>query len=161
MPILPGSISLAQEWTRFRGPNGQGISNATTVPVKWTQSDYNWKVELPGGGHSSPVIWGDKVFIASGDAKTGRGVLLALSVSDGSVVWQKQFLLKAYKTNNLNSFATATPAVDPDCIYVLWTSPDETILAALDHKGTEVWTRSFEATPTYRRTFEGSARFSP
>ena len=144
MPILPGSISLAQEWTRFRGPNGQGISNATTIPVKWTQSDYNWKVELPGGGHSSPVIWGDKVFIASGDAKTGRGVLLALSVSDGSVVWQKQFLLKAYKTNNLNSFATATPAVDPDCIYVLWTSPDETILAALDHKGTEVWTRSFE-----------------
>jgi len=144
MPILPGSITLAQEWTRFRGPNGQGISSATTIPIKWTESDYNWKVELPGGGHSSPAIWGDKVFVTSGDAKVGRGVLLALSVSDGRVLWQKQFSLKAYKTNNLNSFATATPAVDANCVYVLWTSPDETILAALDHAGTEVWTRSFE-----------------
>ncbi len=144
LPILPGSITLAQEWTRFRGPNGQGISSATTIPIKWTESDFNWKVELPGGGHSSPVLWGDKVFVTSGDAKVGRGVLLALSVSDGRVVWQKQFSLKAYKTNNLNSFATATPAVDADCIYVLWTSPDETILAALDHAGTEVWKRTFE-----------------
>jgi outer membrane protein assembly factor BamB len=144
LPILLGSVTQAQEWTRFRGPNGQGISDATMIPIKWTESDYNWKVELPGGGHSSPVVWGDKVFVTSGDAKVGHGVLLALSVSDGRVVWQKQFSLKAYKTNQLNSFATATPAVDANCIYALWTTPEETILAALDHAGTEVWKRSFE-----------------
>ena len=39
------------EWSRFRGPNGNGISNATTVPVRWTDKDYNWKVELPGAGN--------------------------------------------------------------------------------------------------------------
>ncbi len=144
LPILPVSLTDAQEWTRFRGPNGQGISSATTIPIKWTESDYNWKVELPGGGHSSPVVWGDKVFVTSGDATAGRGVLLALSVSDGAVVWRKEYTLKAYKTNKLNSFATATPAVDANCIYVLWTSPDETILAALDHAGNDVWNRSFE-----------------
>ncbi|MEK7996694.1 MAG: PQQ-binding-like beta-propeller repeat protein [Planctomycetota bacterium] len=144
LPILPGSTTQAQEWTRFRGPNGQGISDATTIPIKWTESDYNWKVELPGGGHSSPVLWGDKVFVTCGDATVGRGVLLALSVSDGAVVWRKENTRKAYKTNKLNSYATATPAVDSNCIYVLWTSPDETVLAALDHKGTEVWKRNFE-----------------
>ncbi|HUU92983.1 MAG TPA: serine/threonine protein kinase, partial [Phycisphaerae bacterium] len=50
-------------WPRFRGPNGQGIGQAEAIPVTWTEKDYNWKVELPGGGHSSPVIWGEKVFV--------------------------------------------------------------------------------------------------
>ena len=76
--VLPVSVLEAQEWTRFRGPNGQGISDAKTIPVKWTENDYNWKVELPGGGHSSPVLWGDTIFVTSGDQKAGRGILLAL-----------------------------------------------------------------------------------
>ena len=54
--ILPALVSQGQEWTRFRGPNGQGISDAKTIPVKWIQTDYNWKVQLPGEGHSSPVL---------------------------------------------------------------------------------------------------------
>lgn len=57
------STGSAQEWVRFRGPNGTGESEATTVPGTWTQSDYNWKTELPGIGHSSPVIWGKRVFL--------------------------------------------------------------------------------------------------
>jgi len=144
LAILPSSTSQAQEWTRFRGPNGQGISGATTIPVKWTESDYNWRVELPGGGHSSPVLWGDKVFVTCGDAKTGHGILLALNVSDGAILWQREYPLKAYKMNKLNSYATATPTVDSNCIYLLWTTPEETILAALDHAGNEVWKRTFE-----------------
>ena len=58
--MLTVSMVQAQEWTRFRGPNGQGISEAKTIPTKWAESDYNWKVELPGGGHSSPVLWGQR-----------------------------------------------------------------------------------------------------
>ena len=53
--FLLTSVAQGQEWTRFRGPNGQGISQAETIPVKWTEKDYNWKVRLPGVGHSSPV----------------------------------------------------------------------------------------------------------
>lgn len=62
---LATGIVAAQEWTRFRGPNGTGASDAATIPVKWTEADYNWKIELPGLGHSSPAIWGDKVFLLS------------------------------------------------------------------------------------------------
>ena len=142
--VLPASVLQAQEWTRFRGPNGQGISDAKAIPVKWTENDYNWKVELPGGGHSSPVLWGDTIFVTSGDQKAGRGILLALSAPDGAVLWQKEYVLAAYRMNNLNSYATATPVVDAEHVYSLWTTPEETILAALDHAGTEVWKRTFE-----------------
>ena len=144
LAILWASVSQGQGWTRFRGPNGQGISDAKTIPVKWTEKDYNWKIELPGGGHSSPVLWGDKLFVTSGDQKAGIGILLALRVSDGAVLWQKQYTPTAYRMNKLNSYATATPAVDADHVYVLWTSPEETIFAALNHEGAEIWKRTFE-----------------
>ncbi|MEK6235636.1 MAG: PQQ-binding-like beta-propeller repeat protein, partial [Planctomycetales bacterium] len=58
----------AQEWTRFRGPNGSGVSDAKTVPTQWTDEDYNWKTELPGEGLSSPVLWGDKLFVTAADS---------------------------------------------------------------------------------------------
>jgi len=138
------SISWGQEWTRFRGPNGQGVSDAKMIPVKWTENDYNWKIELPGGGHSSPVLWADKLFVTSGDQRAGHSVLLALNALDGKELWQKKYVLSKYRPNRLNSFATATPAVDAEHVYVLLTSPEETILAALDHAGTEIWNRKFK-----------------
>ena len=144
LAILWVSASQGQEWTRFRGPNGQGISHAKTIPVKWTEKDYNWKVELPGGGHSSPVLWGEKLFVTSGDRQAGHSVIFALNVSDGKILWQKEYSLKKYRPNKLNSFATSTPTIDADHVYVLWASPEETILAALNHQGTEIWKRTFE-----------------
>ena len=144
MAIMGTSVSRGQEWTRFRGPNGQGISHAKTIPVKWTEDDYNWKVKLPGGGHSSPVLWGEKLFVTSGDRQAGKSVIFALNVSDGKVLWQKEYSLSKYHPNKLNSFASATPTVDADHVYVLFTSPEETILAALNHQGNEIWKRTFE-----------------
>lgn len=142
--VLWFSVSQGQEWTRFRGPNGQGISDAKKIPVKWTDEDYNWKVELPGGGHSSPVLWGEKLFVTSGDQQGGHSIILALNVADGSVLWQKEYTLSKYRPNKLNSFASATAVVDADNAYVLFTSPEETILAALNHNGDEIWKRNFE-----------------
>jgi len=144
MTIILASVSQGQEWTRFRGPNGQGISDARTIPVKWTEKDYNWKVNLPGGGHSSPVLWGEKLFVTSGDQQTGNSLLLALNASDGTVLWQKEYAISKYRPNKLNSFATATPAVDAEHVYVLRTNPEQTILAALNHDGAEIWKRTFE-----------------
>ena len=141
--ILSAPLSQGQEWTRYRGPNGQGISQAKTIPVKWTEKDYNWNVNLPGGGHSSPVLWADKVFITSGDQKTDRGFLLALRVSDGKILWQKQYSLTSFRLNPHNSYASATPVVDADHVYALWPTPKETLLVALDHNGREIWQRTF------------------
>jgi len=142
--IVLASVSQGQEWTRFRGPNGQGISPARTIPVKWNEEDYNWKVRLPGGGHSSPVLWGEKLFITSGDQQAGKSIIFTLDVTDGKILWQKEYALSKYRPNKLNSLASATPTVDADHVYVLFTSPEETILAALNHQGTEIWKRTFE-----------------
>ena len=81
----------AQEWTRFRGPNGSGISHAKTVPTKISDADLNWKVELPGTGHSSPVLWGERVFLTCTGDKSGGFSVLCLNVKDGKTIWKRDF----------------------------------------------------------------------
>jgi outer membrane protein assembly factor BamB len=133
----------AAEWTRFRGPDGAGISPATTIPVKWTEKDFNWKVKLPAEGHSSPVVWGDRLFVTCGDRETAQRIILCLKTSDGSTVWERRYDSAKHVVNPANSYAASTPAVDADHLYVYWTTRDEITLLALDHSGKEVWRRTF------------------
>ena len=129
----------AQEWTRFRGPNGSGISRAKTIPTQWAESDFNWKVALPGAGHSSPVLWSDKVFITSADDKRMQFVVLCLRAADGGILWQKEFPFTPYRKHANNTFATSTPTVDAERVYVCRTEPAHNFLFALDHRGELVW----------------------
>ena len=57
----------AQDWTRFRGPNGNGVVEGTNFPTEWSEDDYAWQTELPGQGHSSVVTYGGRGFLMSGD----------------------------------------------------------------------------------------------
>jgi len=131
--------SNAQEWTRFRGPNGTGISNAKTIPTKWSDTDINWKVSLSGIGHSSPVLWGDLVFVTSTDEKAGKFFVHCLNANDGRMVWQKEHPLTPHDKHDSNSFATSTPTVDSQRIYVLRSDGARNLLLALDHRGGKVW----------------------
>jgi outer membrane protein assembly factor BamB len=145
--LLPLNAASGQEWTRFRGPNGSGQSEAT-IPAQWTEKDYNWKVELPGVGHSSPVLWGDRIFLTSADPEIGKRFVLALATSDGHTIWKKEYPASLYHIHTQNSFATGTPAVDARHLYVAWATPDEFLLIAYDHDGHEAWRRnlgSFES----------------
>jgi len=138
----------ADNWPRFRGPNGQGISDDKAIPVKWSQGDIRWKSELPGGGHSSPVGWGEKVFVTSADEKALTGTLLCLDASGGRELWRKSHSLAKVPLNTLNSYASVTPSVDADCVYVVWPGAAETVLTALTHDGKEVWTARLPASRT-------------
>lgn len=73
-----GTTADETSGNRFRSPNGSGISNAKTVPVRWTEKDYNWKIVLPGPGHSSPVVKDDRLFLWGDD-----GVVSCLHVATG------------------------------------------------------------------------------
>ena len=77
------SAGLAQEWPRFRGPGGTGISSSKMIPTSWTERDFNWKLPLPGAGHSSPVLWGDKVFLITGDDQTKQVSVFCVSATGG------------------------------------------------------------------------------
>lgn len=131
--------ATAQEWTRFRGPNGTGVCEAPKLPVTWTDQDYAWKVELPGTGASSPVIWGERLFVASANDKTGARMLTAYQTSDGKQLWNREFESATHKKHKKNTFASGTPAVDAKHVYFCWGTPTEYLLVALDHDGKEVW----------------------
>ena len=136
------SASTAQEWTRFRGPNGQGIGQAQGIPSEFTEKDFNWKVELPLVGHSSPVLWGGKIFLTcADDAKSAKQVVVCVSASDGAIQWTKEYDSAFHRKHQLNSFASSTPAVDEKHVYVCWSTPDQYTLLALTHDGKEVWRR--------------------
>ena len=137
--FVTASSASAQEWTRFRGPNGQGHSAATDLPEKWTEADLNWKVALPGQGHSSPVLWGDKIFLMSADAATATRYVLCLSAADGRELWRRQYESQTHRIHTRNTFGSCTPAVDAERVYVAWSTPDRLTLLALDHDGKDVW----------------------
>jgi len=141
--VLLHSVSFAerQEWPRFRGPNGDGISDATTIPSSWTDRDYNWKVRLPTEGHSSPVIWGHRIFLTCGDPDTAERIVLCLDTADGHTLWQRRYPSKQYRQHRDNSFSAATPAVDAEGVVLTWTTPEEVVLLALDSEGREAWRR--------------------
>jgi len=134
---------MAQEWTRFRGPNGTGISPAKTIPTRITDADINWKIELPGTGHSSPVLWGERLFLTATGDKSGGLSVLCFNARDGRQLWRRDFSLTPFSHHKFNSFASSTPAVDAERVYVVWNEPDHYMLTALDHDGKDVWQRDF------------------
>ncbi len=137
--LLLATTLNAQEWTRFRGPNGTGLSECRTIPVRWTDQSYDWQVELPGLGHSSPVVWGDKVFVLSADGGNATRYVLCYSAASGSKLWMRQYKSTTHRLHVRSSYASCTPAVDAEHVYVAWSTPQETTLQAWDHAGNEVW----------------------
>lgn len=139
MGLMIAETAAGQEWTRFRGPNGTGESEAKGIPAEWTDADYNWKIELPGIGHSSPALWGDKLFILSADPENATRHLLCLDAKSGKQIWRRDFKSSAHHLHLRNSFASCSPAVDEDRVYVAWSTPEKTTLMALSHDGEEAW----------------------
>jgi outer membrane protein assembly factor BamB len=138
--LLSWTASGAEdEWSRFRGPNGSGISEAKSVPVQWADADYHWKAKLPGIGHSSPVVWGTRIFVTCGEPATGTRLIVCLDTASGRVLWQRDYPSKKYPQHPDSTYATATPAVDALGLVATWTTPDEVVLLALDLDGRESW----------------------
>ena len=132
------SISDPSNWARFRGPNGSGLSDAD-IPAQWTDKDYNWKTTLPGGGHSSPVIWGDRIFLLCGNDQTGEHMVVCVNATDGSIRWNRSFRGRTYSHHQYNSYASSSPAVDEKRVYVCWSTPEEFTVTAFDHDGNQIW----------------------
>lgn len=127
-------------WDRFRGPNGSGVAENIKLPDTWTDADYRWTVDLPGQGLSSPVVWGDRLYIASADETKLERYVLCYSTRDGKLIWQNASPFPKEKKHLQNSYATNTPAVDAKRVYHLWQSKTDSQLLAFDHDGKLLWT---------------------
>jgi outer membrane protein assembly factor BamB len=137
--MLAASLAWGQEWTRFRGPNGGGESEATTVPVRWGNEDYNFRIALPGKGHSSPVVWEGRVYLLSADAEQSSLHVLSVDADTGRILWDRTFPLHEYPKHAFNSFASSTPTVDQHHLYAAWADPQKISVVAMDHSGRTVW----------------------
>ena len=113
---------LAENWPCWRGPRGDGTSAETQIPVKWngeTGEGIAWKVAIPGKGHSSPIVWEDRVFVTTCIEESRERALLCLNGNDGKLLWQSSVAVSQLeKKHSLNSFASGTPATDGKTVYV-------------------------------------------
>lgn len=144
MAMLVAGIATAgfaeEQWSRFRGPNGTGASDLKGVPAQWSVSDYEWVVDLPGVGHSSPVIWGDKLFLTSAD-DNGNRITLCLNALTGKQLWTHSVALDTNHLHKKNSYASGSAAADAERVYVPFGDEEHFLLTAYTHDGEIVWTR--------------------
>ena len=119
----------AEDWPRFRGPNGSGVGDAN-IPAKWAAADYRWKVELPGEGHGSPVVVGDRVFLQSADGDGAQRLVVCVDAATGRIRWSKAFDSQTHRKHKFNSFASSTPAADDQRVYACWATPQQLTVVA-------------------------------
>ena len=131
----------AENWPAWRGPRGDGTSIEKNVPVKWSAAEnVVWKVPLPGKGHASPIVWADRVFLATAIEDKEQRVLMALDRKTGKTLWQRTVLISPLeKINKLNSHASSTPATDGEKIYVSFLDRDKMFVAAYNFQGDMLW----------------------
>jgi len=150
-----GLIALsahAQNWPGWRGPTADGVTPEKNFPIKWSASDnIAWKTPIPGRGHSSPIVWGDRVFVTScvegddpKDKTTPRDrILVCVDRKTGKVLWQKTVLTaKLEGVHKENSYASSTPATDGKHVFVTFIDQPKVIVAAYDFDGNEVWRKN-------------------
>lgn len=159
--MVAGTLpTVAQEWTGFRGPHGNGLVESITHPLEWgSDSNMAWSVELPGGGLSSPVTHEGRVFVTTavgfeppvGFAQGVRDMrpklpdgplqfqVICLDLKDGSQLWSTTIAdhQPEHPIHRSNSFATESPTTDGERLYVYFASAG--VLAALDFDGNELW----------------------
>jgi len=134
--------SDATLWNRFRGPNGSGVASRADFPLNWSENDYLWRTPLPGVGHSSPVVWKDRVYLSSGIEENATRIILSVRTADGRVEWSKRFPSKPHDKNRANSYGSSTPTVDAQRVYACWATPEDFVVIALDRKrGQQLWRR--------------------
>ncbi len=128
----------ADDWTRYRGPNGSGISDLQGVPTQWTAEDYEWVKELPGVGHSSPIILGERLFITTG-LEDGTRQLYCLNASTGEDIWVDEVALMPNHLHAKNSYGSSTPVVDEERVYAAFADEEHLLIHAYSLEGELIW----------------------
>jgi len=144
---LPPAKTATADWPWWRGPNLDNIAPAgQKPPVAWgADSNVLWRVKLPGVGHSSPCIVGDRIYITSGEkSKTQAAVwLFCLERATGRTVWQTEIYKgPAPRMHPDNSMASATPAGDGERVFVPYQSSTSVVATAVGRDGKVLWSRT-------------------
>jgi outer membrane protein assembly factor BamB len=173
------ALGWPADWPQFRGPSASATSTDRNLPLEWSgDKNVAWKVKVPGYGWSSPIVWGDKVFVTtavtdrqdrptgSGNWRDGQGARLdavykweiyCLGAADGKVVW-KQTAAERKPTmpiNSSNTYASETPVTDGKRVYAYFGAAG---LFCYDFAGKQVWKKDFGS---YRTEYSHGTGASP
>ena len=137
--ILPAT---AENWPVWRGPRGDSTSLETNVPTQWdVNANAVWKTPVPGIGHASPIVWGDRVFTVTAFPDQLDRVLLCFDRPTGKLLWQQVVVHGPLEAiHKENSYASGTPATDGRRVYVTFRVGDDLVVAAHDFAdGKPLW----------------------
>lgn len=137
---LASSVQAAN-WPAWRGPTGQGFCEEKNLPLKWSDKDnVKWKVPLAEEGNSTPVVWGDRIFLTQAPSGGAKRSLLCLARADGKLLWQKDVEYTAKETAYQPTwYCNASPALDAERVVVSFASAG---MYCYDHAGKELWKRT-------------------
>ena len=166
-------------WAQWRGPLSTGVALDANPPVEWSESkNIRWKISLPGSGHSTPIVWGDRIFITTavpyGDAKASRGqhvlgahdnlsswrhqklVVLAINRRDGRITWQRTVHKELPREGGhyTGSLASNSPVTDGEHLFAFFGSRG---LYCLDLDGEQQWEKDLGEMQTKHAHGEGSS----
>ena len=137
--LVSGKIIFADNWPQWRGPNMNGVSSEKNLPARWTvEENVTWKLPLPAWSGSTPIIWGEKIFlnVAEGD----NLYLWCVDRSKGTPIWKK--LLGSGNTKmRKQNMSSPSPVTDGTSVYVMTGTG---VLKGFDLSGNEIWARDIQ-----------------
>ncbi len=141
--VLTGLIAagaLADNWSHWRGPGSAGVGPDGTFPTKWSKTEnVVWKVDLPGRGSSTPIVWEDYIFVTCGS--DANNALLCFD-RQGNKRWEKTFGRERAGKNRKASGSNPSPVTDGQRVWVYFKSGD---FACVDFDGNVVWQKNLQA----------------
>ncbi len=137
------SPAAAEDWPGWRGPRGDGTSLDKDIPTRWNGpkgENIAWKIAIPGKGHASPIVVGDRIFLVTCRENLADRVLICLDRRDGKILWQRVVVRAPHEgKHQLNSYASSTPAADKEHVYVSFLDRTKMLVAAYDLQGNQKW----------------------
>lgn len=147
---LDAHASAPPEWRQFRGPGGQGSATGQGLPTTWSATqNVAWKTPVPGPGGSSPIVFGDRIYLTcysgyavpgapNGDVNALQRHVLCLSRADGKILWKKDVPAAQPEQTKVrdHGYASSTPLADADRLYVFF---GKSGVLAFTHDGAELW----------------------
>src|SRR5690348_13441928 len=145
MVLVCLSSGAEENWPQFRGPTGQGVSDARGLPTTWSETrNVKWKTPIHGKGWSSPVIWGNQVWLTTA-TEDGRELYVLCIDKETGKVTQDIKLFEDPAPNpifkNYNSYASPTPVIEKDRIYVTFGAAGTACLDTTSAVSEPIWQR--------------------
>jgi outer membrane protein assembly factor BamB len=134
----------AEDWPGWRGPRADGTVADTGFPLNWSATEnVKWKTELPGTGHSSPVVSKGRVFVAGCVEQEKTRVLYCLDRVTGKILWERAAVTSDLeRKHNENSWASSTPAADGERVYITFLDKPEMRVYCYDYAGNKLWDKN-------------------